>query len=390
MKTVILGAENAGKTTFLTMFCHYVNTRRRDLILEPMDPFSAQYVAGILHDLECEGKLNSTRQGDVQILNWRFGRKMGNLAEIHMLDSAGQDLRAILLGNCTQGVQTTFAIRKHIDNADVLVFLLDLGSLLASQDTPTLTENAWLMKTFLTEPCWRAKKRVMILSKADLYQALLEEKNGDVKETIKQAMPSILHLSHVFDAETNVCYLPVTSFVTNLTLTSDGIPQHKPALPLASQGFDPLLETLLEMAAKLESNELKKANRLSRGAAMSATLIWVFGMFIHHKDFLGVPTSNYWPILVLFMLHAVVCNCIGGDNEDVGNAWLGSFFAATVGYFAGLLLSGALIAPVLVSILGRGELTVRLAMSVAFCFTFFCALKGVRFALKLSRRVKQH
>jgi len=282
MRIFIIGPEGAGKTVFLAMLSHYVATQRKDLILEPIDYASAEYVTRAQQALHLGEWPPSTRQGELRLLRWNFGTSAASLSEMQMLDSAGQDLRQILLEDetfrLTPGQQT---IRQMMDQSDFFIYLLDLGSLLATQDMLALTENAWLFKTFLTRPEWQQKKRVTVVSKADIYREALAAQQGDVKSLIKQCIPPHLSLSHLIDEAKHLDYLPLTCVVTTTELDMDGNPIRRPVVPLVSEGFDRILAVIVLSGI---SNKSKDIRLLNVAAASAVAFFWIAIYFSVNYD----------------------------------------------------------------------------------------------------------
>ena len=280
MRIFIIGPEGAGKTVFLAMLSHYVATQRKDLILEPIDYASAEYVTRAQQALHLGEWPPSTRQGELRLLRWNFGTSVASLSEMQMLDSAGQDLRQILLEDqtfrLTPGQQT---IRQMMDQSDFFIYLLDLGSLLATQDMLALTENTWLFKTFLTRPEWQGKKRVVVVSKADIYREALVAQQGDVRKLVKHYLPQHLPLNHLVDETTQVDYLALTSIVTATEIGEGGNPTRKPVVPLRSEGFGDVLPIILSSISAARS---KKYRTLNGTAASAFILLWTLIFIFTH------------------------------------------------------------------------------------------------------------
>ena len=144
----IIGPEGAGKTVFVTMLSHYVSTQRKDLILEPLDYSSAQYLTRAQQSLHQGEWPSSNRQGEIRVLKWRFHTKEGTGREIFMIDTSGQDLRHILLHDLpTQLTPDQQMIRQEVDQADVLIYLLDVGIGVANYPLKTVMNRIAHNKT---------------------------------------------------------------------------------------------------------------------------------------------------------------------------------------------------------------------------------------------------
>lgn len=262
MKIFIIGPEGSGKTVLLAMLGRYVATERKDLVLEPVDRVASQYVITALETLEKGDWPPSTRQAELSMLQWRFGSRGAQLHEIVIFDAAGQDLRQILLAEKQESLtEKQRAIRTQIDAADVLVYLLDLNGFLGTKDISTLDENAWLFRTFLTRPEWRGKRRMVVLSKADIYADMLatptsqETEDAKVRELVKHRLPKNYTLDHLVDAESAVSYFAIASVATKTVIGATGNPDRRPKNPLESVGLGKLVDTLDKHAAGIKEPE---------------------------------------------------------------------------------------------------------------------------------------
>ncbi len=215
-----------------------------------MDYGASQYVVHALAKLE-EGEWPiSTFEEEFQLLRWRFGPKDQTLHELEMIDAAGQDLRSILLdegddvpnGEEVEGEsEHREALRRHIAGAEVLVYLFDPGSLYASGDLAQQNENVWLLKTFLTCPEWKRKRRIVVLSKADVYGENLEKAGGDLRAFVAQSLPRNWSMEHLIEEE-DVEFVAVASVHTETIVDEQGTPRRVPRQPLTSSGMHELLQ----------------------------------------------------------------------------------------------------------------------------------------------------
>lgn len=265
MKIFIIGPEGSGKTVLLAMLGRYVATERKDLVLEPVDRVASQYVITALAVLEKGDWPSSTRQAELPTLRWRFGSRGSELHEIVIFDAAGQDLRQILLAEKQESLtEDQRAIKTQIDAADVLVYLLDLNGFLGSTDLSIRDENAWLFRTFLTRPEWYGKRRLVVLSKADIYADMLATQTGQdtedakVRELVKHQLPKNYTLDHLVDAESKVSYFAIASVATKTVIGPTGNPVWLPKNPLESVGINKLLEGLIKHAGRLPPEDPPK------------------------------------------------------------------------------------------------------------------------------------
>ena len=275
MTIFVIGPEGSGKTVLLAMLSRYVAAERKDLVLEPVDRSAGQYVVAALAALEAGDWPPSTRQGQLQPFHWRFGSRDAPLHEIVLFDAAGQDLRQTLLeSNPTILTDSQRTIRAACDKADVLVYLLDLDGFLRTKDHNLRDEHAWMFRTFLTNPEWRKKVRMVALAKADLYKDMLasasdrSSENSRVRELVKTQLPKDYTLDHIVDAELEVSFFAVASVTTRTTLGTDGAPIPVPVTPLTPLGLDNLTAALLNAAKCLEQEKARAARMRLRKATL--------------------------------------------------------------------------------------------------------------------------
>ena len=309
MKIFILGTEGAGKTVLLAMLSRHVAEKRKDLVLTPADDAAEQYLINTLVALDKEDWPQGTTPAKVETLTWNFGSRGKPLHEIVLFDAAGQDLQKILKLNNPNGLTKELqSIRTQIDAANILVYLLDLNGFLKSKDLSVIAENAWLFKTFLTRPEWRGKRRLVVLSKADIYTHMLaalpnqDSEDAKVRELVKQHLPKNYTLGHLVDAESTVNYFAITSVVTTTRIDPAGNPERRPKKPLRSVGMDNLADAFLEEASSItrrkeedkRKNEAEDFWRRVRGGCGFFLVAFILSMLL-------------WGLF-----HPVICTQCGG------------------------------------------------------------------------------
>lgn len=265
MKIFIIGPEGSGKTVLLAMLSRYVATEREDLVFEPVDHESKQYVINALGTLEKEDWPPSTTQATLPTLQWRFGSRDKPRHEIVLFDAAGQDLREILKqDSSTELSHERRAIKERIDAANVLIYLIDLNGFLGTNDLIVRDENAWLFKTFLSRPEWRDKRRLVVLSKADLYADMLAtlapemSEDSKVRDLVKRHLPKNYTLDHLVDGDKEVTFFAVASVATKTVFDQDDNPVRLPKKPLNPSGIKNLVDTLVREAARLSARQIQK------------------------------------------------------------------------------------------------------------------------------------
>ena len=358
MRTSIIGPEGSGKTVLIAMLSRYVATARTELVLEPLDYLSSQYVVDALNSLEKGDWPPSTREGVPKVVKWRFGHRAKAAHEIELMDSAGQDLRRILLEDMVDSLTADQKeTRKALDGSKVLIYVIDLGGFLGTRELGVLNENAWLLKTFLTRREWRSKQRMVVLSKAELYEDMLatpsdtKDEASRIRELVKRHLPKNYTLDHLVDEATDVGYHAVTSVATKTTVDSEGSPIWTPRIPLESFGMGRLVDALVigltsdfqrslkRVRIKLRTVVLRcKAKGKTSGAKeATATDEFVGGQNQGHLSSVGGARTAVRP----FSFSALLLMMLGSLLGFVLGAGLGGTFGAILGAVCGGIFGGS-------------------------------------------------
>lgn len=252
MKIFVIGPEGAGKTVFLAMLSHHMAKVSSEVVFEPVDYESTQYVASALDLLECQKWPKSNPQGEVRVLRWRFGRKGKSPHQINLFDYSGQDMRSVLLEEEPEKLQgRAKELRKEIDDSDMLIYLLDMDGFIGSGVLMEANENAWLLHPFLTRPQWCEKRRMLVCTKADVYAGMISEAGGDLKKMIVQHWPKVYNAAEFLHQQEKIGCFALTSVMVTTGLDDEGKPVRKPRIPLESEGFESLVEGILSGLEKV-------------------------------------------------------------------------------------------------------------------------------------------
>lgn len=244
----IIGPEGSGKTVFLEALSRFADSRSDELVFEPSDLHSSQYVANARQLLERGNWPKSNPQGDLKTLKWQIGELDDELHDLILFDYSGQDMRSVLLEEDPDKLQgRTRELREEIDHSDLLIYLLDIDGLIGSGSLLETNENFWLLKTFLTRPDWAEKPKIVVVTKAELYAEMFEESGGDLKKSIGSLLSGNQGGNalrrHLKDVD---CY-SLTSILTRTKVADDSLPVRVPRIPLQSEGFDSLIEGILSV-----------------------------------------------------------------------------------------------------------------------------------------------
>jgi hypothetical protein len=242
MKIFIIGPEGSGKTVFMAMFSHFVATQRNDLELTPDDASSAKYVNATLGTLKRQEWPQSGRQGDFKVLCWNFGRKDGVKHRVELLDYAGQHIRDLLANDAQDKISQQ--LRQAIDNSDILIYMLNFGGFVDHDDFQQSGEDAWLLQQFLVDKKWRRKKRLMVISKADRFNAMAGSNKDDLAKIIENVLPEGIAIGGLRSFR-KVPHYWITGVLTEATIEDDQRVVPIPVLPLQSDGFEEFVSKLI-------------------------------------------------------------------------------------------------------------------------------------------------
>jgi energy-coupling factor transporter ATP-binding protein EcfA2 len=292
MKLFVIGPEGSGKTVFVTMLSRYMASRHSDLIFDPADFESSQYVSIAMEELECRRWPRSNPQGELKVLKWRFGRRGQNPHQISMFDYSGQDMRSVLLEDDAEKLQgRPRELRLEVDDSDILIYLMDMDGLIGGGALPETNENAWLLHTFMTRKQWLDKRRIIVVTKADLYAGLIKAAGGNLKKMIADHWPKVYGADEFLNQKDHVECLALTSVEVKTELDDKGRPLRKPRIPLESDGFDELAEEILSGIEQ---------DRLKRGVKETGKMIGV--VFEFCRKLVGLGKKNVKTTLVILSL----------------------------------------------------------------------------------------
>jgi hypothetical protein len=230
--------------------------------MEPSDTESWKYIVNAQEALNRQEWPSSTRESEMHVLRWHFRSTSSKFVsqtdcEISMVDSAGQDLRNILLND--PGIKLTDKqkeIREEINQSQLLIFLLDLDGFQAGNDLRTKNENAWIFRNFVMEPLWQNRKRMVIVTKADRLQGLIDSKAGDVREVIKDCLPESFSLRHLLDIP-GICYMAANGIKTTTVLDSNQDPRQLPDKNLTPGDLKEFVDRLCEVCFVIQTPTLR-------------------------------------------------------------------------------------------------------------------------------------
>jgi len=241
MKIVMIGPEGSGKTVFLAMLSRYIATHAPDMILTPSDLASSDYIAAAQAALDRGDWPRSNVIGNQRDLKFQFGTKE-TLYDLVIIESSRHGLLGILKG-IGEGMT-----KQQLKSANVLMFFLDLEGLLKKRGNQSDSENAFLLKEFLTNRAWRGKERMVIVSKAALYHQILGD--DDVRLSLKREMADFPFVIQAINANEKVPFLAISSIQTTTETRENGNSLRIPSAPILCGDFEAVVKELRRILGK--------------------------------------------------------------------------------------------------------------------------------------------
>ncbi len=273
MKILTIGPEGAGKTVFLTMLTGYMSGKSFPLPIQVENLVAAKKIQDFKQMLESkEWPLRNTERSSHEIFTFRLGSPKGK--RIHLWDFPGEHFRKSTIDPATHDTSGHLKkLREEIEEAHILIYLLDLGSLLIPDTNGKVTEDAWLFKDFLTNPKWKSRQRLVVVTKADRYRGLIDQAGEDIRKVIIDAWPdNIVVCPLTAGSFPKVDFFAVASVKVKNVIVDDEGALWMPKTPLESEGFEPLVKRILEglnggLKTKARNALLFGKRRLSSGSA---------------------------------------------------------------------------------------------------------------------------
>jgi GTPase SAR1 family protein len=280
MKILTLGNENSGKTVFLTMLVRYMSSKQRKLPI---------HVENVQAAVKINDNLKVLKSGDWpfrhfegsphEIFTFRLGSLEGK--RIQLWDFPGESFRKLVTkpdGDDHGGHIKN--LRETSEEAHLLIYLLDLEHMVMGDACPRAVEDALLFREFLTNPRWKKRQRLVVITKADLFRGLIEEAKDDLRKVIKDVWPDdVVACPLTPGAFPNIDFFPVTSVKSKSEVGKDRKVQRRPRTPLQSEGFDHLVERILSGLDKAWWTRVQNG-MLSGGRTIERTIEWTIARAI--------------------------------------------------------------------------------------------------------------
>lgn len=246
MKILTLGSEKVGKTVFLTMLVRYMSSSDRKLPIHVEEVQAALKINDNLRILESgDWPFPNVQRTPHEIFTFRLGCPKGK--RIHLWDFPGEHFRNLVIE--PDGVDPDGHIKKlreMSEEAHLLIYLLDLEHMVRGHANPRAMEDALLFREFLTNPRWKKRQRLVVITKADLFSGLIQEAGNDLRKVIKDVWPhGVLACPLTPGAFPKVDFFAVTSVKSEIDIGKDGKGLRWPITPLQSDGFEQMVERIL-------------------------------------------------------------------------------------------------------------------------------------------------
>lgn len=247
MKILTIGPEGAGKTVFLTMLTSYMSGKSCPQPIHVEKFAGAKKIEGFKRILKNGEWPDRNLEAEPQEI-FTFCLGGPKRRKIHLWDFPGERFRKNTINpTAPDPAGHLKRLRETIEEAHILIYLLDLSELITADASTKATEDAWLFREFLTNSKWKNRQRLVVVTKADLYRGLIDEAGGDLRKMIIDAWPEgIVACPLNADAFPKVDFFAVTSVKVKNVIGEDRIPRPMPKSPLESEGFEPLVKRILE------------------------------------------------------------------------------------------------------------------------------------------------
>jgi hypothetical protein len=146
-------------------------------------------------------------------------------------------------------------LRQQMNSANVLVYLLDLEAFLGTSDSRVQNEHCWLLKTFLTNPAWENKHRLVLLTKKDKYEGLIAGAENDVRKCIQEHLPKLYSIGKCLGPNPRVEYAAVSSVATRTCIGADEVPLRVPIRPFRAGDMSAVVGFLRRLSLDARSEE---------------------------------------------------------------------------------------------------------------------------------------
>jgi len=291
MKVFIIGPEGSGKTIFVSMLDHYLK-KNKEFFSIVENGETKKYLAGIRNELEKGEWPMSSTAGNLKKLEWEWQKGFRSLS-FTLIDSAGQDISDALNSR-----QDELGIIYNIKTADILILLVDLHGHSIEKNSQKKSENEWIIESVLRIinkkyrflisvgkynkkirdwlfSCMRHQKILLGITKADLFEGVLEEKNwtndSSIIKCLEEYMPELTLTPFYSLLKSPVCFLLAFSSVCTEFQKKNEIFAPVPSRPLRSKGLDAIVAEI--------ANKWNQQSKLTAAKYVTFFISGIFAIF---------------------------------------------------------------------------------------------------------------
>ena len=245
-KIAIVGVDGSGKTVMMAaMGEQWERPDERGYFLSPENAEAFGFSKSVMAILRSGRWPNASSHDEMRHLDWSLQRRQGGslekIADISMLDYAGEVYRQAFGGEKREGYDEQVAtLRSHVDEADVLIVLVNLSDIISGSLSDRRTRDAmWLTKSVLDyalEGKSRKPHAAIVFTQADSYREIISA-NGGPAGALKKYLP---HVANLYGE------LPIftASAIDHTVIGTDGLPV--PAPGFRSTGLKELMDWMID------------------------------------------------------------------------------------------------------------------------------------------------
>jgi len=266
-KIAIVGVEGSGKTVMMAaMGEQWERPDERGYFLSPENAEAFGFSKFVMAILRSGRWPSASSHDEMRTLDWSLQRRQGGtlekIADISMLDYAGEVYRQAFGGEKKEGYDAQVAtLRSHVDEADVLVVLVNLSDIINGSMQNRRTRDAmWVTKCVLGYALGGSVKKhhvAIVLSQSDRYREIISACGG-ASETLKRYLPLV---TNVYDK------VPVftASAIDKTIVDVDGL--LIPASGFQSSGLRGLMDWMIGNVVAMHKKDIfnDERERLSTG-----------------------------------------------------------------------------------------------------------------------------
>ena len=279
MKNIsIVGVEGSGKTVMMAAIGEqWEKPDERGYFLSPENAPTYGFSKRVMDTMRHGRWPSATPIDTMTALEWTLRYKKNQMqkkiANVSLMDFAGEIYRLAFVDKQNSGgehADKVTALRTYVDQADVLIVLVNLSDIInGSMSNDRTLDAAWVTKSVLDyatrDGVGHKPQIAIVFSQADSYLNIIASLGGE-RKTLDKYLP---HVSSLYD------YLPIfiATAVDRTTVDDDGAQQPSPEFQ--SIGLRPLMDWIIDIA------EQDKAVLDEKAAIDSLELIMESAPLVH-------------------------------------------------------------------------------------------------------------